>query len=89
MKKRPSSRNRERIESDDLLRKLMELLYAYRGMIRVTILKNIAFGDLCVGHVVSRGSGRKRLALESCLRPMSAAGDRAERKRTAALSVLG
>ena len=42
MKKYPSSRNRERIESDDLLRKLMELLYAYRGMIRVTILKNIA-----------------------------------------------
>jgi len=42
VKKYPSSRNRERIESDDLLRKLMELLYAYRGMIRVTILKNIA-----------------------------------------------
>ncbi len=34
--------NRERIESDDLLRKLMELLFVYRGMIRVTILKNIA-----------------------------------------------
>ena len=42
MKKRPSSRNRERIESDDLLGKLMELLYVYRGMIRVTILKNLA-----------------------------------------------
>jgi hypothetical protein len=41
--KKPSSpRNRERIESDDLLRKLMELLLVYRGMIRVTILKNIA-----------------------------------------------
>jgi hypothetical protein len=37
-----SSRNRERIESDDLLGKLMELLFVYRGMIRVTILKNIA-----------------------------------------------
>jgi hypothetical protein len=34
--------NRERIESDALLRKLMELLFVYRGMIRVTILKNIA-----------------------------------------------
>ena len=42
MKRRPLSRNRERIESDDLLRKLMELLFVYRGMIRVTILKNIA-----------------------------------------------
>ena len=42
MKKHPSSRNRERIESDDLLGKLMELLFVYRGMIRVTILKNIA-----------------------------------------------
>jgi len=37
-----SSRNRERIESDDLPGKLMELLFVYRGMIRVTILKNIA-----------------------------------------------
>ena len=42
MKKHPSSRNRERIESDDLLRKLLELLFVYRGMIRVTILKNMA-----------------------------------------------
>ena len=37
-----SSPNRERIELDDLLRKLMELLFVYRGTIRVTILKNIA-----------------------------------------------
>jgi hypothetical protein len=42
VKKPPSSPNRERIEADDLLRKLMELLFVYRGMIRVTILKNIA-----------------------------------------------
>ena len=42
MRKARCSRNRERIESDDLLRKLMELLFVYRGMIRVTILKNIA-----------------------------------------------
>lgn len=47
------------------------------------------FGDLCVGHVVPRGSGRQRLALESGLGPMSAVGNRAERKRAAALSVLG
>lgn len=42
MKRPPSSANRERIESDQLLGKLMELLFVYRGMIRVTILKNIA-----------------------------------------------
>jgi hypothetical protein len=42
VKKHSSSGNRERIESDDLLRKLMELLLAYRGMIRLTVLKNIA-----------------------------------------------
>ena len=41
-KKRPSSPNAERIEYDDLLRKLLELLLTYRGMIRVTILKNVA-----------------------------------------------
>jgi hypothetical protein len=37
-----SAPNRERIEQDALLRKPMELLFLYRGMIRVTILKNIA-----------------------------------------------
>ncbi len=42
MKRRRLSRNRERIEPDALLQKLMELLFLYRGMIRVTILKNIA-----------------------------------------------
>jgi len=42
VKKTPASPNREQIEYDDLLRKLMELLFVYRGMIRVTILKNIA-----------------------------------------------
>ncbi len=42
MRKARGSPNRERIESDDLLRKLLELLFVYRGMIRVTILKNMA-----------------------------------------------
>jgi hypothetical protein len=42
VRKARGSPNRERIESDALLRKLMELLFVYRGMIRVTILKNIA-----------------------------------------------
>jgi len=40
--RRSVSRNRERITYDALLDKLLELLWVYRGMIRVTILKNIA-----------------------------------------------
>lgn len=42
MSKARGASNRERIESDALLLKLMGLLWAYRGMVRVTILKNIA-----------------------------------------------
>ncbi len=34
--------NRERIAEDDLLGRLLELLFLYRGIIRVTLLKNIA-----------------------------------------------
>ncbi len=71
MKKRPSSRNRERIESDDLLRKLLELLYAYRGMIRVTILKNIAlvtYALVTLYHGARGGNGwLSKAALSRCL----------------------
>ena len=52
--------NRERIESDDLLRKLMELLFVYRGMIRVTILKNIAlvtYALIILFHGARGGNG--------------------------------
>lgn len=42
MKKNPSPRNQELIDWDKLLCQLMGLLLAYRGMIRGTILKNIA-----------------------------------------------
>jgi hypothetical protein len=70
--KRPSaSRNRERIESDDLLRKLMELLWVYRGMIRVTILKNIALVTHALITLFSgaRGGngGLSKAALARCL----------------------
>ena len=60
MKKHPSSRNRDRIESDDLLRKLMELLLAYRGMIRLTVLKNIAlvtYALITLYHGARGGNG--------------------------------
>jgi Transposase DDE domain len=39
---RPTPSNRERLTEDDLLRKLLDLLFRYRGLVRITILKNIA-----------------------------------------------
>jgi hypothetical protein len=45
-------------------------------------LEEYCFGDLCVDHIVSRGSGRKRLALESGPRSMLAVRNRAEREGT-------
>lgn len=71
MKKPPPSHNRERIESDDLLRKLMELLFVYRGMIRVTILKNIAlvtYALITLFHGARGGNGwLSKSALARCL----------------------
>jgi hypothetical protein len=71
LKKLSASRNRERIESDDLLRKLMELLWVYRGMIRVTILKNIALVTHALITLFSgaRGGngGLSKAALARCL----------------------
>jgi hypothetical protein len=63
--------NRERLESDDLLRKLMELLFVYRGMIRVTILKNIAlvtYALIILFHGARGGNGwLSKAALARCL----------------------
>lgn len=71
MKRPPSSRNRERIESDDLLRKLMEVLFLYRGMIRVTILKNLAlvtYALVTLFHGARGGNGwLSKAALARCL----------------------
>ena len=70
-KRRCSPRNAERIEYDDLLRKLMELVFVYRGMIRVTILKNIAlvtYGLLTLFHGARGGNGwLSKAALARCL----------------------
>jgi hypothetical protein len=38
----PPHPNREHLTEDDLLRKLLQLLFRYRGLVRITILKNIA-----------------------------------------------
>ena len=40
--KAKSAPNQERILYDDLLGKRMDLIFLYQGMIRITILKNIA-----------------------------------------------
>jgi hypothetical protein len=70
-KKPAVPRNRERIEYDDLLRKLMDLVFVYRGMIRVTILKNIAlvtYALLTLFHGARGGNGwLSQAALARCL----------------------
>ena len=51
--------NREQILYDDLVRKLMDLLFLYQGMIRITILKNIVFlthALLTLFHGAQRGA---------------------------------
>jgi hypothetical protein len=71
VKRHLSFRNRERIESDDLLGRLMELLFVYRGMIRVTILKNIAllsYALVTLFHGARGGNGwLSKAALARCL----------------------
>ena len=63
--------NAERIEYDELLRKLLELLLVYRGMIRVTILKNIAlvtYALVTLYHGARGGNGwLSKAALARCL----------------------
>jgi hypothetical protein len=70
-KQRPGSRNTERIEYDPLLRKLLELLWVYRGMIRVTILKNIALITYALITLFSGARGGNgwlsKAALARCL----------------------
>jgi len=71
VKRHRCSGNRERIESDDLLGRLMELLFVYRGMIRVTILKNIAlltYALVTLFHGARGGNGwLSKAALARCL----------------------
>ncbi len=71
MKRKPSPRNAEQIEYDDLLRKLLALLFTYRGMIRVTILKNIAlvtYALITLFHGARGGNGwLSKAALARCL----------------------
>jgi hypothetical protein len=83
--KRPSApRNQERIEWDDLLLKLMELLCVYRGMIRVTILKNIALVTHALITLFSGARGGNgwlsKAALARCL-PLATGPKQREQRR--------
>jgi hypothetical protein len=70
-KKRRFHPNAERIEYDELLRKLLKVLLVYRGMIRVTILKNIAlvtYALITLFHGARGGNGwLSKAALARCL----------------------
>jgi hypothetical protein len=63
--------NQERILYDDLLRKLVDLLSLYQGMIRITILRNIAlltYALLTLFHGARGGNGwLSQAALARCL----------------------
>src|SRR4030043_441248 len=63
--------NQEQILYDDLLRKLLDLLSLYRGMLRITLLKNIAlltYALLTLFHGARGGNGwLSQAALARCL----------------------
>lgn len=67
----PSASNRERLTEDDLLRRLLDLLLRYRGLVRATILKNIALlthALLTLFHGARGGNGwLSQAALARCL----------------------
>lgn len=71
MRSPKATANQERIVYDDLLRRLMGLLFLYQGMIRVTLLKNIAlltYALLTLFHGARGANGwLSKAALARCL----------------------
>lgn len=73
MKRRtsPSPSNQERLAEDDLLRRLLEVLFRYRGLVRITLLKNIALlthALLTLFHGARGGNGwLSQAAVARCL----------------------
>lgn len=63
--------NRERIVSDELLQKLCSLLFTYQGIIRISILKNIALVTYALLNLFSGARGSNgwlsKAALARCL----------------------
>ena len=83
MKAPKTPANREQILYDALLRRLMELLFLYHGVIRVTILKNIAlltYALLTLFHGARGGNGwLSQAALARCLPLNTSAKGREQR----------
>lgn len=75
--------NQERILYDDLLRRLMDLLFLYQGIVRITILKNIAlltYALLTLFHGARGGNGwLSKAALARCLPLATGAKGREQR----------
>lgn len=67
----PGAPNRERILYDELLQKLYALLFTYQGLIRITILKNIALVTYALLNLFSGARGSNgwlsKAALARCL----------------------
>ena len=67
----PGAPNRERILHDELLQKLYALLFTYQGLIRITILKNIALVTYALLNLFSGARGSNgwlsKAALARCL----------------------
>ena len=83
MKSPKAAANQERILYDDLLRRLMDLLFLYPGTIRVTLLKNIGlltYGLLTLFHGARGGNGwLSQAALARCLPLETSAKGREQR----------
>ncbi len=81
--KAKSAPNQEQILYDDLLRKLLELLSLYRGMIRITLLRNIALlthALLALFHGARGANGwLSQAALARCLPLQSSPKGREQR----------
>lgn len=71
MRSKKAPANQERILYDDLLRRLMDLLFLYQGIVRITLLKNIAlltYALLTLFHGARGGNGwLSKAALARCL----------------------
>jgi Transposase DDE domain len=83
VKSRKALANQEQILYDELLRKLMGLLFLYHGLIRVTLLRNIAlltYALLTLFHGARGGNGwLSQAALARCLPLQTSAKGREQR----------
>ncbi|OGW14742.1 MAG: hypothetical protein A2035_08660 [Nitrospirae bacterium GWA2_42_11] len=77
--------NLERIAYDELLEEILKLLLLYRGIVRVTILKNIAIVTHALLTLFKGARGGNGWLSKAALAPMYAARDWSQRKGTTPL----